>query len=167
MLSCFRPRASRRGYRGCASPTASTSMKPQSIRSAYDLCFIAKKMRVVVVGLFLTDYFGCAPSGICSRPVIFCFITNTNQLVFCIFDLSTHAPIGARASASQRGEGHPDHEISHARGSDKPHGTQSNVLILGVISSIEMGLIATRVPFKLGGVENAMKYLAEAINSEN
>ncbi len=38
-------------------------------------------------------------------------------------------------------------------------------MILGVISSIEMGLIATNVPFKLGGVENAMTYLAEAINS--
>ena len=40
-------------------------------------------------------------------------------------------------------------------------------MVLGVISSIEMGLIATNVPFKSGGVENAMKYLAEAINYES
>ena len=40
-------------------------------------------------------------------------------------------------------------------------------MILGVISSIEMGLIATNVPFKSGGVENAIKYLSEAINHES
>jgi len=40
-------------------------------------------------------------------------------------------------------------------------------MILGVISSIEMGLTATKIPFKKGGIDNAIEYLATAINSES
>jgi alanine-glyoxylate transaminase/serine-glyoxylate transaminase/serine-pyruvate transaminase len=39
-------------------------------------------------------------------------------------------------------------------------------MLLGVLSSLEMGLLATGIPFKKGGVDNAINYLAEAINEE-
>ena len=39
-------------------------------------------------------------------------------------------------------------------------------MILGVLASLEMGLIATGIPIKKGGVDNAMNYLAKAIHEE-
>ena len=39
-------------------------------------------------------------------------------------------------------------------------------MLLGVIASLEMGLIATNIPFKKGGLDNAIDYLAESINYE-
>ena len=39
-------------------------------------------------------------------------------------------------------------------------------MLLGVLSSLEMGLIATNIPFKKGGLENAIDYLANSINDE-
>ena len=39
-------------------------------------------------------------------------------------------------------------------------------MLLGVLSSLEMGLIATNVPFKKGGLDNAINFLATSINDE-
>ena len=39
-------------------------------------------------------------------------------------------------------------------------------MLLGVLASLEMGLIATNIPFKKGGLDNAMDYLANSINDE-
>ena len=39
-------------------------------------------------------------------------------------------------------------------------------MLLGVLSSLEMGLIATKIPFKKGGLDNAIDYLANSINNE-
>ena len=38
-------------------------------------------------------------------------------------------------------------------------------MLLGLLASIEMGLIATGIPFNRGGVESAMNFLANSINS--
>ena len=39
-------------------------------------------------------------------------------------------------------------------------------MLLGVLASLEMGLIATNIPFKKGGLDNAIDYLANSINHE-
>ncbi len=39
-------------------------------------------------------------------------------------------------------------------------------MLLGVLSSLEMGLIATKIPFKKGGLDSAIDYLANSINDE-
>ena len=39
-------------------------------------------------------------------------------------------------------------------------------MILGVIASLEMGLIASKIPFEKGGLDNAIDYLANSINDE-
>ena len=40
-------------------------------------------------------------------------------------------------------------------------------MLLGVLASLEMGLIATNIPFKKGGLDNAIDYLANSINNES
>ncbi len=40
-------------------------------------------------------------------------------------------------------------------------------MLLGVLASLEMGLIAANIPFKKGGLDNAIDYLANSINSES
>ena len=40
-------------------------------------------------------------------------------------------------------------------------------MLLGVLASLEMGLIAANIPFKKGGLDNAIDYLANSINNES
>ena len=40
-------------------------------------------------------------------------------------------------------------------------------MLLGVLASLEMGLIAANIPFKKGGLDNAIDYLANSINIES
>ena len=40
-------------------------------------------------------------------------------------------------------------------------------MLLGVLASLEMGLMATNIPFKKGGLDNAINYLANSINNES
>ena len=67
--------------------------------------------------------------------------------------------IGLGFEGSEYYNGNSAFRIAHM-GHLNPH------MLLGVLASLEMGLIATNIPFKKGGLDNAIDYLANSINNE-
>ncbi len=67
--------------------------------------------------------------------------------------------IGLGFEGPEYHDGNSAFRIAHM-GHLNPH------MLLGVLASLEMGLIATNIPFKKGGLDNAIDYLANSINEE-
>ncbi len=67
--------------------------------------------------------------------------------------------IGLGFEGPEYHDGNSAFRIAHM-GHLNPH------MLLGVLASLEMGLIATNIPFKKGGLDNAIDYLANSINDE-
>ncbi|MDC3169516.1 aminotransferase class V-fold PLP-dependent enzyme [Paracoccaceae bacterium] len=68
--------------------------------------------------------------------------------------------IGLGFEGPEYHEGNSAFRIAHM-GHLNPH------MLLGVLASLEMGLIATNIPFKKGGLDNAIDYLANSINDQS
>ena len=67
--------------------------------------------------------------------------------------------IGLGFEGPEYHDGNSAFRIAHM-GHLNPH------MLLGVLASLEMGLIATNIPFEKGGLDNAIDYLANSINEE-
>ena len=67
--------------------------------------------------------------------------------------------IGLGFEGPEYHDGNSAFRIAHM-GHLNPH------MLLGVLASLEMGLIATNIPFEKGGLDNAIDYLANSINDE-
>jgi alanine-glyoxylate transaminase/serine-glyoxylate transaminase/serine-pyruvate transaminase len=67
--------------------------------------------------------------------------------------------IGLGFEGPEYHDGNSAFRIAHM-GHLNPH------MLLGVLASLEMGLIASKIPFEKGGLDNAIDYLANSINDE-